>query len=54
MSDVLDFARTRKFWTAVAGGLVTFLSIAFDSPTWISGLTITLTALGVYQSPNKR
>lgn len=54
MKEVLDFAKTRKFWTAVAGGLVTFATVAFDSPSWLSGVTIALTALGVYQAPNKK
>lgn len=53
MQQIFKFAETRKFWTAVAGGVVTFLTIAFNSPEWLSGVTLVLTALGVYQNPNK-
>ena len=42
-----------KFIVAAIGGLVTFASMYFDSPSWLSGVTIALTALGVYQAPNK-
>lgn len=50
----MNFVETRKFWTALAGGAVTFISIAFNSPEWLSGVTLLLTALGVYQTPNQR
>lgn len=42
-----------KAITAIVGGLVTFASIYFNSPEWLSGVTIALTAIGVYRAPNK-
>lgn len=42
-----------KLIVAVVGGAVTFCSLYFNSPEWLSGVTIALTALGVYQAPNK-
>lgn len=42
-----------KAIVAVVGGLVTFASIYFNSPDWLSGVTIALSALGVYTAPNK-
>ena len=43
-----------KFIVAIVGGAVTFCSLYFNSPEWLSGVTIALTALGVYTSPNKK
>jgi hypothetical protein len=54
LNNIASFGKTRKFWVAVIGGAVTFASMAFDSPSWLSGVTIALTALGVYQAPNDR
>jgi hypothetical protein len=52
--QILNFAKTRKFWTALAGGVVTFLTIMFNSPEWLSSVTLLLTALGVYRAPNAK
>lgn len=42
-----------KFIVAIVGGAVSFCSIYFNTPDWLSGVTIALTALGVYQAPNR-
>lgn len=54
LKDITNVAKTRKFWTAVVGGIVTFLSILLNSPEWLSAVTLALTALGVYKNPNER
>lgn len=50
----MQLAKYNKLIVAVVGGLVTFASLYFNSPDWLSGVTIALTALGVYQAPNKK
>lgn len=50
--DLQNFGRSKKFWTAVAGGVVTFITVAFNSPDWLSGVTLALTSIGVYAQPN--
>lgn len=52
LKDIQNISKTRKFWTAVAGGAVTFITIAFNSPDWLSAITLFLTAMGVYHQPN--
>jgi hypothetical protein len=54
LKDIKNVTTTRKFWTALVGGLVTFASIQFNSPEWLSGVTLAATALGVYQVPNQK
>lgn len=43
-----------KFITALVGATVTAVSIYFDSPEWLQIVVPALTALGVYQIPNKK
>lgn len=47
-------SKYNKFIVAGVTAVVTFLSLAFDSPTWLTGLLPVLGALGVYQVPNKQ
>jgi len=53
MKDVLTFAKTRKFWVAVVGAVVTYLTVKFGQSPELSLLTGILTALGVYGTPNE-
>lgn len=52
LKDMQDLGKTRKFWTAAAGGVVTFITVAFNSPDWLSAVTLALTSIGVYAQPN--
>lgn len=52
MKQIFKFAETRKFWTAVAGGVVTYITIAYNSPEWLNAVTLALTAFGVYGVSN--
>lgn len=54
MKDVIDFAKTRKFWTAVAGAVVTYLAAKFGQSAELTLLTGMLTALGVYGVTNDK
>lgn len=52
---VNSFKSTRKFWVAVAGGLVQALELFYDVlPNWAQMLVMVLTAAGVYQVSNAR
>lgn len=52
--DVTAFARTRKFWVAVAGAVVTYLTAKYGTSNELTLLTGLLTALGVYGAPNEK
>lgn len=54
LKNITNVAKTRKFWVSVVGGAVTFLTLQFNSPDWLSTVTLALTALGVYQVPNAK
>ena len=53
MSDIFTFAKTRKFWVAVAGAVVTYLVAKYGQTSEITLLTGLLTAAGVYGTPNE-
>lgn len=42
-----------KLVVALVGAAVTFVSMFFNSPEWLPAVVAVLTALGVYQVPNK-
>ena len=42
-----------KLIAALVGAAVTFCTLYFNSPEWLSMVTPLLTALGVYQVENK-
>lgn len=42
----------RKLIVALVGAVITVLTIALDSPEWLSMIIPVLTAAGVYQVPN--
>lgn len=42
-----------KFIVALVTAVVTGLTIALDSPSWLTGLIPLLGSLGVYQVPNR-
>lgn len=43
-----------KFIVAGVGAFVTFVTLAYNSPEWLTTLVPILTALGVYQVPNEK
>lgn len=55
LSDITNFAKTRKFWVALVGLFVNELVLfyAANPPSWLTIVIALLTALGVYQVPNK-
>lgn len=54
MKDLLSFAKTRKFWIAVAGAAVTYLTAKYGQSAELTLLTGLLTALGVYGVQNDK
>lgn len=54
MKDILSFAKTRKFWTAVAGAGVAYIVAKYGQSAELTLLTGILTALGVYGVPNEQ
>lgn len=46
--------RYNKFIVAIVGAVVTFVTLAFNSPEWLSSVVPLLTALGVYQVKNRQ
>ena len=51
----MDLGKYRKFIVALVGALVTGVALYFDgTPAWLEALLPVLTALGVYQTPNKK
>lgn len=53
MKELLSFAKTRKFWTAIAGAVITYLTAKYGQSPELTLLTGLLTAAGVYGVPNK-
>lgn len=51
--DITDLAKTRKFWVAVAGAGVTYLTAKFGTSSELTLLIGVLTALGVYGATNE-
>lgn len=43
-----------KTWVMLAGAVVTILSRHYGAAEWLQDLELVLTALGVYQTPNKK
>lgn len=54
MQDILSFTKSRKFWVALAGAVVTYLTVKFGTTPELSLLTGVLTAAGVYGAPNEQ
>lgn len=52
--NIAKFARTRKFWTAIAGTAVTYLTVKYGQSAELTLLTGLLTALGVYGLGNDK
>lgn len=53
MKDLLTFAKTRKFWVAVVGAVVTYITVKYGQSDELTLLTGLLTAAGVYSVENK-
>lgn len=54
VQDVSNFARTRKFYVALAAGLVVVLTNYFGEDTLVvDSVVALLAALGVYATPNE-
>lgn len=53
LKDITAFATTRKFWVAVTGSVVTYLTVKYGQSAELSLLTGLLTALGVYGVNNE-
>lgn len=51
--DIAAFTTTRKFWVAVTGSVVTYLTVKYGQSAELSLLTGLLTALGVYGVTNE-
>lgn len=50
--DIVNVAKTRKFWVALAGAGVTYITIKCGNIPELTLITGVLTALGVYQAAN--
>lgn len=50
----MNLAKYRKFLVALIGAAVSVASVMFTDTTWLPPVVSLLTALGVYQVPNKK
>lgn len=48
----MTLSQFNKLLVAVAGGVITYLTIHYAGASWLSTVTLVATALGVYQVPN--
>ena len=55
MREINNMGKYNKFIVAIVGGAVSGLNIYFGdtSPEWLNAVILVVTALGVYQVPNK-
>lgn len=54
MEDLLSFAKTRKFWVAVVGAAVAYMTLKFGTSDELTLLVSLLSAAGVYVIPNEK
>lgn len=52
-TQLFAFAQTRKFWVAVVGAVVAYLTVKYGTSPELTLVTGLLTALGVYGTPNQ-
>jgi hypothetical protein len=48
----MSLSNYNKFLVAVAGLVMTYLTMHYGARPWVTDVTMILTALGIYQTPN--
>lgn len=49
----MNLTKYSKFIVAILGGVVSYLVAHYGTQDWVNAIVLTVTALGVYATPNK-